>query len=114
MGQRVMIAMTLMLDPDLLIIQGAHPQVEAWCRREQIPLLAWKTQSLAAWREEVRRYGELFACSDRVEEQLADWDRAFAAASAPATELRPDRATAPSSRTICWPSSFNGKTLAGC
>ena len=35
-------------------------------------------------------------------------------ASAPATELRPDRATAPSSRTICWPSSFNGKTLAGC
>lgn len=74
------------LDPDLLIVQGAHPQVEAWCQREQIPLLAWKTQSLAAWREEVRRYGELFDCSARVEQQLADWDRSFAAASAPATE----------------------------
>ena len=66
------------LKPDLVLVQGSHPRLEAWCKQQQTHYLAWKTQSVAGWREEVRDYGVRFEIAARANVQLAEWDRNYA------------------------------------
>lgn len=71
------------LEPDLIVVQGAHPKVEAWCARSEVRFLAWKTQSVEDWRLEVQTYGEWFQLSD-AQDRLDAWNTRFADAAAPA------------------------------
>lgn len=81
------------LQPDLLIVQGSHPRLQAWCEQNSTPMLAWKTQSVEAWREEVRAYGTRFEQVEQAEAKLAEWDRRYfqlqAAAGSPEVESSP-------------------------
>lgn len=77
------------LEPDLVIVQGAHPKVEAWCARSEVRFLAWKTQSVEDWRLEVRTYGKWFQLGE-AQDRLDAWNARFADAAAPAaTESDP-------------------------
>lgn len=66
------------LQPDLVVVQGAHPRLEAWCEQQQTEYLAWKTQSVDGWREEVHAYGKLFQIDAAAEAQLAQWNQSYA------------------------------------
>lgn len=66
------------LKPDLVLVQGSHPRLEAWCEQQQTQYLAWKTQSVDGWREEVRHYGARFEIAAHAQAQLAAWDRSYA------------------------------------
>jgi cobalamin transport system substrate-binding protein len=59
------------LAPELVVVQGAHPQLQSWCESNGVKFVAFKTQSLDSWREEVRSYGRLFGIPARAEEKLA-------------------------------------------
>jgi ABC-type Fe3+-hydroxamate transport system substrate-binding protein len=59
------------LRPELLVVQGAHPQLQSWCESNGVKFVDFKTQSLGAWREEVRSYGRLYGISAHAEEKLA-------------------------------------------
>lgn len=48
------------LQPDLVVVQGAHPKVEAWCAAQAVRYLPMKTQSVDDFLAEARTYGELF------------------------------------------------------
>jgi cobalamin transport system substrate-binding protein len=78
------------LQPDLVIVQGAHPRLKEWCARSGVAFLSWKTQSIASWHKEVLAYGARFGALDRCEDQLADWDAEYARFAAPnGSALRP-------------------------
>lgn len=76
------------LEPDLVVVQGAHPKVEGWCARNEVRFLPLKTQSVADWRAEVQLYGAWFQVED-VDARLAAWDQRYADAQAASTEAPP-------------------------
>jgi len=61
------------LQPDLIVVQGAHPKVETWANNAAVAYLPLKTQSVAAWQAEVIFYGELFGCQALAAQQLEEW-----------------------------------------
>lgn len=65
------------LDPDCVIVQGAHPRVEAWCAREGVRFQSWKTQSVDAWYQEVATYETWFQL-DPADSPLPAWRAEFA------------------------------------
>lgn len=64
------------LEPDLVVVQGAHPKVEAWCTRSGVRFLSFKTQSVADWREETALYGKWFQVVD-LEARLNAWNQRY-------------------------------------
>lgn len=70
------------LDPDCVIVQGAHPRVEAWCAQEGVRFQSWKTQSVDAWYEEVATYEAWFQV-DPDDSPLPAWRAAFDQVSLP-------------------------------
>lgn len=76
------------LEPDLVVVQGAHPKVEAWCSRNEVRFLPLKTQSVADWRAEVQLYGAWFQVAN-VDARLAAWDQRYADAQAAPGEAPP-------------------------
>lgn len=71
------------LAPELVLAQGAQPRVMDWCASAGVRYEALKTQSVAAWRAEVRALASWFDCAARAEARLAEWDAAYAALAAP-------------------------------
>lgn len=69
------------LEPDLVIVQGAHPKVEAWCARNDVRFLPFKTQSVDDWRDEASLYGSWFRVDD-IEDRMQAWDLRYADAGA--------------------------------
>lgn len=65
------------LAPQLVLVQGAHPRVAAWCRSAGVEFRAFTTDSIAGWRDEVRWLGERFAKTAESEALLAGFDRAL-------------------------------------
>ncbi len=70
------------LDPDLVMVQGSLPTVHAWCTDRGVAFRPWKTQSVAAWREEVRGIAALFRIEQQADLKLQEFD-------AELDELRP-------------------------
>lgn len=69
------------LEPDLVIVQGAHSKVEAWCARNDVRFLPFKTQSVDDWREEAALYGGWFRVAD-IDDRLQAWNQRYANAAA--------------------------------
>lgn len=53
------------LRPDLVLLQGAHPELEHVCRGLGLPFRAFQTDAWASWEEEIRCLGALFGVPER-------------------------------------------------
>jgi iron complex transport system substrate-binding protein len=107
------------LEPDLVLTQGANPRLEEWCRLSGVRYRAFTTDSVAEWEDEV---GELGALLGREADAgaLVDGVRsALAAAGQPALEESPTvllvisrRVGSASGLTVAGASSFLSELLA--
>ena len=81
----------LRLDPDLLLIQGASPLLEDFSRESGIAFRSFNTDSIAAWKEEVRWLGERFDAAAAATALVADLEAHLdeLRAASPPLEERP-------------------------
>ena len=97
------------LGPDLLLTQGRIPVLEDWCRRNGIPLHAFKTQGWEDWEEEVFFLGRLFGRPGRAADLVQEARAELALVSLEAVSP-PRRALLVASRD---PSAIRGLLVAG-
>lgn len=106
------------LRPDLLLVQGRHPEVEAWCRGAGVGFHSFATDSVAGWREEVAWIGDRFGIPAESDRLLREAEDAFAAllSAAPAAPRRTllvvaRRVDEPSGILAAGPRSFLSELL---
>jgi iron complex transport system substrate-binding protein len=61
------------LQPNVVIVQGRHAVLEKYCRQNGIYFMSFTTDSLDAWRQEIRWLGDAFNCSEKANSLINDF-----------------------------------------